>query len=152
MTIVDKIKKSVKDVLGEDHPVYYNDDPGANLETGRMTFPCCVIRMLTTGTADKAAGQVRETVSAALFFLRLMKGMDFSPERNEHIIDRCKKDAFAWYGSLNLNHDLELVALSRTSRVYEEYDDIVTGFGMLCDLRERTGSCIAIMNENQNNE
>lgn len=141
MTIVGKIKASIQSVLGEDYPVYYNDDPGANMETSRMEFPCALVKLLTTGNARNEAGQVKEIVSAAVFFLNLTT-FDFDAEENEDIVDACKTDAFTWLRNIGGDFDLQLMSEARTSRVYQQYDDIVTGFGVLADLKELKGTCI----------
>jgi hypothetical protein len=65
---------------------------------------------------------------------------------NEVIIDRCKGRAFAWLGSLNADEWLTLSSLNRTSRVYDDTDDILTGFGVFADLEELNGVCIETTN------
>lgn len=140
MTIVEKIKESVKASQGEGFEVYYHDEPTLNLLTSTMTFPCAIMQLLTTGNADSAAGQVKERVSAAIFFVEPSQ-FDFDADDNEAIIDRCKGRAFAWLLGLAADPLVELVELTRTSRVYDRYDDILTGYGLLVDLRELNGIC-----------
>ena len=78
------------------------------------------------------------TVSAAVFFVEPSQ-FDFDAEENETIIDRCKKKAFAWISYLPYSLDVELVDVTRTSRVYDRYDDILTGFGILAEIKEAVG-------------
>ena len=140
MGIVEKIKGSIRAALGEDYPVHYHDDAQINLDTSRMRFPCAVLRLITEGSVAMESGQAKEVVRAAVFFVDLSE-FDFDADENEAIIETCKKDAFAWLLSLGSSHDLQLANLQRTSRVYEQYDDIVTGFGVLADIRETSGVC-----------
>lgn len=141
MTIVEKIKASIHEALGEDYPVYYNDDPGANLETGSMEFPCALVKLFNSGNVLNEAAQIKEVVSAAVFFINLTE-FDFDAEENEEIIDACKADASAWLLTLGGNADIQLENVTRSSRVYNEYDDNVTGFGVFAELKELKGICI----------
>lgn len=141
MTIVDKIIASIKAAVGDEFPVYYHDEPTLNLMTSRMEFPCALFQLLTTGNAVNEAGQLKERVSAAVFFVEPSQ-FDFDAVDNEAIIDRCKARAFAWIGSLPSDTWLTLSALNRTSRIYDQYDDILTGFGVFVDITELNGLCI----------
>ena len=138
MTIVDKITNSLKAVHGDGFPVYYHDEPTLNLMTSQMEFPCALLQLLTTGRAVREGGMVKERVSAAVFFVEPSK-FDFNAEENETVIDRCKQRAFAWLASLTSSSDVELLDVTRTSRVYDRYDDILTGFGVLAELQELQG-------------
>lgn len=138
MTIVQKIINSIKEAHGDDFPVYYHDEPTLNLMTSQMQFPCALLQLLTTGRAIQEGGMVKERVSAAVFFVEPSQ-FDFDAEENETIIDRCKKKAFAWISYLPYSPDVELVDVTRTSRVYDRYDDILTGFGILAEIKEAVG-------------
>lgn len=139
MTIVEKIINSIKAVHGDNFPVYYHDDPTLNLLTSQMRFPCALLLLLSTGRATNIAGNIREQVSAAVFFVEPQEGMDFDATQNEQIIDRCKQRALAWLHSLPSSDVVELVNEAQTSRVYQRYDDILTGYGVQADLREVLG-------------
>ena len=145
MTIVDKITNSIKAAIGEDFPVYYHDVQTLNEMVSRMEFPCAMFQLLTTGNTVNEAGQLKERVSATVFFVEPSQ-FDFNAVPNEEIIDRCKGRAFAWLGSLNADEWLTLSSLNRTSRVYDDTDDILTGFGVFADLEELTGVCIETTN------
>lgn len=140
MTIVEKIINSIKASQDEGFEVYYHDEPTLNLMTSDMTFPCAILQLLTTGDVEREAGQVKEVVSAAVFFVE-PSDFDFDAIGNERIIDRCKGRAFAWLLGLAADPLVELVDLTRTSRVYDRYDDIITGFGLLAEVKELNGLC-----------
>lgn len=139
MTMVEKIIDSIQAVHGEDFPVYYHDDPTLNLMTQTMQFPCALLLLLSTGRAANVAGVIREQVSAAVFFVERQEGIDFDAIRNEQTIDRCKTRALAWLSSLPSSDLVELVAEAQTRRVYDRYDDILTGYGVQADLIEVEG-------------
>lgn len=138
MTIVDKIIDSIKAAHGDGFPVYYHDEPTLNLMTSRMQFPCAVVRLLTQGRIVSEAGQQKERVSAAVFFVEPMQ-FDFDAVSNEAIIGRCKARAMAWKAGLSQSSDLMLTDEPRTARLYDPYDDHITGFGILADLQELEG-------------
>ena len=138
MTIIEKIRASIQRVHGEGFGVYYDDDPKLNLRTGTMTFPCALVQLITQGGLDQQSGQWREVVSAAVFFVDLSE-FDFNADNNEQIIDACKRRALRWLAGLQLDEDLTLVRWERTSRVYQRFDDILTGFAVMVDLRENEG-------------
>ena len=139
MTIVDKIIDSIKAAHGEGFPVYYHDEPTLNLMTSRMQFPCAVVRLLTQGRIVSEAGQQKERVSAAVFFVEPMQ-FDFDAVSNEAIISRCKALTLAWQGALSQSPSLLLMDDEpRTARLYDPYDDHITGFGILADIQELEG-------------
>ena len=141
MTIVDKIIGSIKAALGDDFPVYYHDEATLNLKTQTMQFPCALFYLLTVGTAEAEGGQMKERVTAAVFFVEPSQ-YDFNAVENETIIDRCKGRCFAWLLSLNGSEEIGLHLINRTNRVYDKFDDILTGFGVSVDLKELKGECI----------
>ena len=140
MTIVEKITDSIKAAHGDDFPVYYHDEPTLNLLTSQMTVPCAVLQLITTGRVVMEGGQAKERVSAAVFFVEPSQ-FDFDATENETIIDRCKGRAMAWLLALTASHDLQLEEITRTSRIYDQYDDILTGYGVLAEIKETNGIC-----------
>ena len=139
MSIVKKIQMSVKDSIGDSFGVYYGDDYELNLETSSMTFPCALLRLIEDGAIVAEGGQLKERVTAALFFVDKTE-FDITAARNEEIIDACKRTAMEWISAANAQGDIA-VAPSRTSRIYQRYDDIVTGFGILAEITELNGFC-----------
>lgn len=140
MTIVDKIIASIKGALGDGFPVYYHDEPTLNVMTSTMEFPCALFQLLVNGRVVREAGQAKEAVTAAVFFVERSE-FDFDAVQNEQVIDRCKKRAFAWLGSVNGGGLVDVLAVNRTTRVYDRYDDILTGFGVSVDIKEQVGEC-----------
>lgn len=138
MTIIEKIRASIQAVHGSDFQVYYHDDQTLNIIADTMELPSAIVTLITQGTIDEQSGQYREVVSAAVFFVDKSE-FDFDADANERIIDQCKRRALRWLASLPMDANLDLVRWERTSRVYERFDAILTGFAVLVDLRERDG-------------
>ena len=149
MTIVDKIIQSIEDACGVS--VYYHDEPTLNVMTSSMAFPCALFQLLNNGRLVQEAGQIKEAVTAAVFFVDKSE-FDFDAVENERIIEGCKVLAFDWLSSLNGGGLLGVQAVNRTSRVYDRYDDILTGFGVSVDLVELTGDCIRTEGADFNND
>lgn len=139
MTIVEKIIQSIGDAVGV--PVYYHDEPTLNVKTSTMSFPCAIFQLLVNGNIVQEAGQMKEQVTAAVFFVDRSE-FDFDAKNNERIIGDCKALAFSWLSSLNTSGMLNVQAVNRTSRVYDRYDDILTGFGVSVDIMELVGECL----------
>ena len=137
MTIVEKIIASIKGVLGDSFPVYYNDDPDMNLETGDMTFPCAFFQIIQRGTLVNEAGQLKERVYAGIFFVELAD-WDCNAVDNEVIIDRCKRRGLFWISQLSRDQYVE-GSLIDTARKYADTDDIVTGWGAFLNITELEG-------------
>lgn len=138
MTIIEKIRASIQSVHGSGFQVYYHDDPTMNLIADNMDLPASIVQLITQGTIDQQSGQWREVVSAVVFFVD-KSDFDFDADENEKIIDSCKRRCLRWLAALPLDPDLDLIRWERTSRVYERFDAILTGFAVMVDLREREG-------------
>lgn len=150
MTIIEKIRASIQRVHGAGFAVYYHDDPTMNIIADTMTLPAAIVQLITQGELDQTSGQWREVVSAAVFFVD-RSDFDFDADENETIIDQCKRRALRWLAGLQLDEFLDLVRWERTSRVYERFDAILTGFAVMVDLREREGvTDCEDENENEN--
>lgn len=155
MTIVDKIKATIQAAVEADYgqtdingdpvmesiDVWYHDEPTLNVLTSRMRFPCVMFQLLTNGRVVQEGGQVKEAVTAAVFFVDKTE-FDFDGEDNEVIIDQCKARAFTWLSWLSSSELVGIEAVNRTTRVYDRYDDILTGFGVSVDLKEINGLCV----------
>lgn len=154
MTIIEKIRNSIQAVHGDDFGVYYHDEVTLDVMAEKMTFPCAIVQLLTHGNVVLVNGQVREVVSAAIFFVDKSE-FDFDADDNEEIIDECKRRAFAWLLALPMDEWLSLENVERTQRAYERFDAILTGFGMLCRLVELEGVTDCEQpgdDENENND
>jgi hypothetical protein len=151
MTIIEKIRASIQSVHGGDFQVYYHDDPTMNLIADNMDLPAAIVQLITQGTIDQQSGQWREVVSAVVFFVD-KSDFDFDADENEKIIDRCKRRCLRWLSALPLDEHLDLVRWERTSRVYERFDAILTGFAVMVMLRERESVTDCEETEQENEE
>lgn len=154
-TVVDKIIASIGDAVKRDNgkaiPVYYHDEPDLNLIADAMDFPCAFVQLLSTSSADYEAGQLKETVTAAVFFVEPSE-FDFDAVENERIIERCRRRAFRWLLALPNDKYFSVVSVNRMQRAYERFDAILTGFGVMISLRELEGFIECLENTQQDNQ
>lgn len=139
MTIIDKIRASIQRVHGSAFPVKYHDELDLNVLADGTTYPAAFVTLITRGTLVSASGQLKEEVTAVVYFVEPMQGFDFDADANEIVLDRCKKRALRWLLGLPLDPDIELRSVEYTQRAYEQYDAILTGYGVVVRLRELKG-------------
>lgn len=139
-TIVNKIKKSVQSGTGL--TCLYGSLDSINVQMGDQTeFPVAFFVLLNNGSLDDRSSNYRERVDVAMFFVKPTE-FDFESIENEAIISECKQCAFQWLNSLFLGGDLRYITTLNTSRVYNQMDDILTGYALRVRLEELVGECV----------
>lgn len=139
MTIIEKIQKSVE-ALGL--PFAYGSADDLNEIIGNHDFDesrLCYCTLITTGTAiQDVGGRWHDSVQIALF---VVDKTDFDPctFENEAIIDDCKKEVYKWLTSVRNNTEIKVQSVTASQRVYDEYDDTVTGYGVQVTIEEKSG-------------
>ena len=139
MTIIDKIKQSVE-VLGLSFAYGSLDDlndiiSSHDFDGGKL----CYCTLISTGTAVlDTSGRWHDSVQIGLF---VVDKTDFDPcsLENEQIIDDCKQAVFRWLISVNHSTDIKVQGIISSQRVYDQFDDIVTGYGVQITLQEKQG-------------
>lgn len=137
-TIIDKIKASVEGVTN--CPFYYHSEGDLNLILDSVSeFPCAIATLLDSNNVEIDASQIRERVRIAIFFVQPTE-FNFEALENEELIQACKTLAFKWVNGL-LSHDSELTleSVNDTTRIYDQYDTILTGFAVNVSLVENYG-------------
>ena len=140
-TIVNKIKESVQSGTGL--TCLYGSLDDINVQIGgQADFPVAFFVLLNNGQLDDRGSNYRERVDVAMFFVKPTE-FDFESVENEALIADCKRYAFQWLNSLFLSGDLKYITTLNTSRVYNQMDDILTGFALRVRLEELVGeTCI----------
>lgn len=138
-TIVNKIKKSVQSGTGL--TCLYGSLDSINEQIGGLSnFPVAFFVLLNTGSLNERTANYRERVDVAMFFVKPTE-FDFESIENEELIADCKRYAFQWLNSLFLGGDLKYITTLNTSRVYNQMDDILTGYALRVRLEELVGEC-----------
>lgn len=140
MTITEKIKASITNATGL--TCYYQSAEDLNRVLDDAQFPCALFFLLKGEQVQNSGAHYKERINAAVFFVDMSDGVDFSAERNEQIIDGCKKTAYKWLHSLNRSTILKCTALNGSERVYAEYDSQLTGYAVNVQLEELRGEVV----------
>lgn len=127
MSIIDKLKASVETSTGL--PFVYGAQGDINRALDVTDMPCVFAYLADQSAVTDENGIIRERMTMLLFFCDLTQ-FDFESLENERILDNCKKRAFKWLASMRIPDTLRLVSVNGTSRVYEEFDAIVTAFAV----------------------
>ena len=136
MSIVTKIKRSVESATGL--TMHYHDEGTINEIIYSSPMPCCFFALLRDTELLTDGSQNRERASIAMFFVDKTE-FDFDSEENEEIIERCKTKANTWIRSLINDSTLTISGSLRMARVYNEYDEILTGIAVNVTLEETYG-------------
>lgn len=134
-TIVNKIKESVQ--AGTGLTCLYGSLDDINVQMGdQVSFPVAFFVLLNNGNLVNR--NYAERVDVAMFFVKPTE-FDFNSLDNEEIIEECKQYAVQWLNSLYLGGALRYIATLNTSRVYNQMDDILTGWAVRVRLEELVG-------------
>ena len=139
MSIIDKIKESVEALgLAFEYGSLDNINElvsSHDFDGGRL----CYCTLITTGTATQDAGGVwHDSVQVGLFVVDKTEYDPCSLE-NENIITGCKNDVYRWLLSVRNGCKIKVQTVTGSQRVYDEFDDIVTGYGVQVTVEEKDG-------------
>lgn len=138
MSIINKIIKSVGRATKQ--VCLYQSPEQLNRIADNADFPCAMFFLLSNGQLSEGLNNIRERVTVAMFFVDKTE-FDFAALENERIIERCKGRAARWIRSLVGSHDLRLVNIEGTERVYDYFDVQLTGWAVRLTLEELHGVC-----------
>lgn len=126
MNIARKIIESVADAAAL--KCYYGTRESINEQVSRGGLPCAFFALLAESNLQEGAGTIAETYTLTMSFARLTK-FDYESVENEDIIEQCRRDAFNWLAYIRAGMaDFTAGEVVGSGRLYEEFDDIVTGY------------------------
>jgi hypothetical protein len=99
----------------------------------------CYCTLIATGTAAADVnGDWHDNVQVGLF---VVNKTDFDPcsLENEDIIDICKRGVFKWLTNTRHDEYIKVTSVVNSQRVYDEFDDIVTGYGVQVTVEDKEG-------------
>ena len=132
MNIARKIITSVEDATALH--CYYGTMESINEQVSKGGLPCAFFSLLANSTIQEGVGTISETYTLTISFARLTE-FDFDSVENEDIIDQCRRDAFNWLAYLRAGSaDFVAGGITASGRMYEELDDIVTGYYLTLNL------------------
>lgn len=135
MNIIEKIKASVTALQ---LPFIYGDEGHLNMLVANTTLPCVYCLLLESSLVEDASGVIRERIEIGMFFIDKTQ-FDCDSIENEDIIDGCKQSAFKWLLGVRQGTEFVVNSVTGATRVYDKFDDIVTGYCLRVSLTELEG-------------
>lgn len=136
MNIISKIKATINAMS---LPFIYGSESELNTLIAKTALPCVYCLLLNSSLVEDESGVVRERIEVGLFFINKTE-YDADSIENEDIIHGCKISAFKWLQSVRVNNaDFVVNSVSGATRVYDNFDDIVTGYCLRVSLTENEG-------------
>ena len=145
-TIIDKLADTFKTLplIGrQKHPLpfVYEDADVQNMVFDNVEPPFVACVPITSAAVADERNMYHERITIALWFADRMHESvpDYDARKNEHIIDECKRRAFAWCSSMFPKKELALVSINSSDRAYLESDALLTGYMLNVTLEEVEG-------------
>lgn len=138
MSIISKIKSSVESATG--YTLHYYDEGTINEILDSNPLPCAFWYLLKDAEIITDASQNKERANIAIFFVNKTE-FDFNSTDNETIIEAVKTKANIWLRSLMQDGALKISEGTqiKTTRVYNEFDAILTGVAFNLTIEEAYG-------------
>lgn len=126
MNIARKIIESVADATAL--KCYYGKPESINEQISRGGLPCAFFTLLAESKLQEGAGTIAETHTLVISFVNQTE-FDYESVENEDIIEQCRRDAFNWLAYIRAGMaDFTAGEIVGSGRLYEQFDDIVTGY------------------------
>lgn len=116
----------------------YGTEEAINRAIGSAQLPCGLLKLMGTSNITTDGGMLTEEPRLSVAVVNLTQ-FDIDSYDNEDIIAGCKAKLENFLLALMASRDLTLEAVTEVSRLYDHYDDIVTGIYATFRLREVVG-------------
>ena len=136
MNIAKKIQSIFEAATGL--PLVYGTEEAINRAIGSGQLPCGLLKLMGTSSLTTDGGMLTEEPRLSVAVVNLTQ-FDMDSYDNEDIIADCKTKLENFLLSLMASRDLTLEDVTEVSRLYDHYDDIVTGIYATFRLREVVG-------------
>ena len=133
MTITEKIKSTFESATSL--PMIYGTEEDINRALTYGRVPCGVMSVIDTATIKTDGGAIVERPTCVVACVNITQE-DADKQENETIINECKLQLYKWVKSLYNNDLLRFVAIDRAQRIYDKYDDIITGYALTLQVQE----------------
>lgn len=118
---------------------HYGSRERLNDEMDDATFPCAFVFLMQNGNIQTDGGQICESSNVGVFVVD-KTDYDFETIENAEIIEQCKQRIdrliFGLYGS----DSLQLNQINNTTKIYDEFDVILTGYAVEINVTEIYGT------------
>lgn len=140
MNFAEKIKADFEAITGL--TLLYGSRDGINWAINHNALPAGFFTLIRSSNVDADGLSIRESAEVAVSVIRLSPAEEPGYE-TEEVIEECRQQVFAYLTAIKSSGLLELRSVTRASRIFDEFDDIVCGFGVNIVVKEIDGTrCI----------
>lgn len=137
MNFAEKIKADFEAITGL--TLLYGSRDGINWAINHNALPAGFFTLIRSSNVDADGLSIKESAEVAVSVIRLSPAEEPGYE-TEQVIELCRQQVFAYLTALKSSGLLELRSVTRASRIFDEFDDIVCGFGVNIVVKEIDGT------------
>ena len=137
MNFAEKIKADFEAITGL--TLMYGSRDGINWAINHNALPAGFFTLIRSSNVDADGLSIKESAEVAVSVIRLSPAEEPGYE-TEEVIELCRQQVFAYLTALKSSGLLELRSVTRASRIFDEFDDIVCGFGVNIVVKEIDGT------------
>ena len=140
MNFAEKIKADFEAITGL--TLLYGSRDGINWAINHNALPAGFFTLIRSSNVNADGLSLRESAEVAVSVIRLSPAEEPGYE-TETVIEECRQQVFAYLTALKSSGLMRLLSVTRASRIFDEFDDIVCGFGVNILVEEIDGTrCI----------
>lgn len=122
-------------------PFEYGGAEELNVVLARTTFPCAIGYLVNNSQVVEDGRMIKERLNIALFWID-KTNYDSDSLENEDIIHQCRERCFKWLAMIREKaqaYGIKVSTPTNSQRIYDTFDDIVTGYGITVSVEEIYG-------------
>ena len=140
MNFAEKIKADFEAITGL--TLLYGSRDGINWAINHNALPAGFFTLIRSSNVNADGLSLKESAEVAVSVIRLSPAEEPGYE-TETVIEECRQQVFAYLTALKSSGLMRLLSVTRASRIFDEFDDIVCGFGVNIMVEEIDGTrCI----------
>lgn len=137
MNFAEKIKADFEAITGL--TLLYGSRDGINWAINHNAMPAGFFTLIRSSNVDADGLSIKESAEVAVSVIRLSPSEEPGYE-TEEVIEECRQQVFAYLTALKSSGLMHLRSVTRASRIFDEFDDIVCGFGVNIIVEEIDGT------------
>ena len=140
MNFAEKIKADFEAITGL--TLLYGSRDGINWAISHNALPAGFFTLIRSSNVNADGLSIKESAEVAVSVIRLSPAEE-PGYKTEEVIDECRQQVFAYLTALKSSGLMNLRSVTRASRIFDEFDDIICGFGVNIIVEEIDGTrCI----------
>ena len=140
MNFAEKIKADFEAITGL--TLLYGSRDGINWAISHNALPAGFFTLIRSSNVNADGLSIKESAEVAVSVIRLSPAEE-PGYKTEEVIEECRQQVFAYLTALKSSGLMNLRSVTRASRIFDEFDDIICGFGVNIIVEEIDGTrCI----------